>query len=195
MSWCDDIPVAAAVAEVIRRRSHPPGIRRDTQRARRAEIEEIRDSARREVEDLTASPLWVAGTVMYWGEGGKTDRRLSLSNADPEAHRLFIAWVREFHAERAEFTLALHLHEGNDEAKARAVWAERLDLTEVGFHKTFIKPAGTGHRKNTLEHGVCRTYVRRSTDHFLRTMAWIEVLPAHLGFTQPRPGSTLPAGR
>jgi hypothetical protein len=132
---------------------------------------------------------------MYWGEGGKTDRRLSLSNADPEAHRLFTAWARAFHDRGAEFTLALHLHEGNDERAAQSWWATRLELDGVGFHKAFIKPVGTGHRGNTLEHGVCRTHMRRSTDHFLRTMAWIEALPGHLGFAQRRPGSTLPAGR
>ena len=89
---------------------------------------------------------------------------------------VYIDWVRAFHDPAAEFVLALHLHEGNDERYAQTYWRRALDLPDAEFHKTFIKPAGTGHRKNTLRHGVCRVVVRRSTDAWLRTMGWIEAI-------------------
>lgn len=44
------------------------------------------------------------------------------------------------------------------------------------FTKSFIKPAGTGHRKNHLPHGVCRACMRRSADAWHRTMGWIDAL-------------------
>jgi len=99
-----------------------------------------------------------------------------MSNSDPTLLRVYIDWVRAFHDPAAEFVLALHLHEGNDERYAQTYWRRALDLPDAEFHKTFIKPAGTGHRKNTLRHGVCRVVVRRSTDAWLRTMGWIEAI-------------------
>jgi hypothetical protein len=72
--------------------------------------------------------------------------------------------------------LELHLHEGNDDNEARLHWASALGLVDPHFYATFVKPAGTGHRKNHLVHGVCRVSMTKSSDAFHRTMAWIEVI-------------------
>jgi len=121
-----------------------------------------------------AEPLWVAGTSLYWAEGAKTSNRLSLANSDPRALRLFIRWLNVYLAPNASFVLKLNLHLDNDEAAARAYWASELNLRDVAFYKTFIKPDGTGHRKNHLRTGVCDVRVRRSTDAFHRALAWID---------------------
>ncbi len=70
----------------------------------------------------------------------------------------------------------LHLHHGNDEVAARRYWQQALGLSGVDFHKTFVKPPGTGHRKNRQRHGVCRVRLRRSTDAWLSVMEWVHVL-------------------
>ena len=113
---------------------------------------------------------------MYWAEGAKTYPSLNMVNTDARVLRLFIAWVRRFIEPNAEFGLALHLHEGNVDEDARAWWTEALDLPGAMFTKTFIKPAGTGHRKNRWLHGVCRVKMRRSADAYHMTMTWIECL-------------------
>lgn len=116
------------------------------------------------------------GTALYWAEGAKTDRRLSISNSDPALLRVFLNWVRRFLDPSAEFVLSLHLHEGNNERLAQRHWRRALDLPAARFNKTFIKPKGTGHRKNSLAHGVCRVVVVRSADAWVTTMTWIDVL-------------------
>jgi hypothetical protein len=166
----------AELGRALRRR----GVPRDTQRKRRAEIERIRSDAREYALDHLADPLFIAGTVLYWGEGDKTGRMLSLANTDPTALRLFIRWTRRFHDPFPEFVLSLHLHHGNDEQLARRWWVEKLRLNEPDFTKTFIKAPGTGHRKNRLRHGVCRVRLRRGTDAWLRTMTWIAVIGEQL---------------
>ena len=93
---------------------------------------------------------------------------------------MFIAWTRRYHDRKATFVLMLHLHEGNDEGAAKECWRAALNLPDADFHKTFIKPRGTGHRRNRLPWGVCRVFVRRSTDAWLRTMEWVDVLAANL---------------
>ncbi len=175
--WCREIRLTSEQALAIRRRTGSrKGVPRDTQRKRRAEVERIRANARQCAPTLAADPLWTAGVALYWAEGSKTERRLELANADARVLRVFIRWTRSYHQPDARFALKLHLHEGNDDELSRAHWRAELELERADFHKTFIKPAGTGHRKNTLPHGVCRVLVRRSSDGWYRTMEWIDWL-------------------
>ena len=177
--WCKEIRLSEDQIEAIKAR-RPPGIRTgvpvDTQRKRRAEIDAIRTRAALEAKQMLPDSFWTAGVVMYWAEGTKARPRLELTNSDARALQLFIGWTRRYHRLDAEFVLGLHLHEGNDDTLARSHWASTLELIDPRFYPTFIKPAGTGHRKNHLKHGVCRVSMTKSTDAFHRTMAWIDAI-------------------
>jgi len=76
--------------------------------------------------------------------------------------------------------LALHLHEGNDERAAMAFWRDATRLDDARFTKTFIKPKGTGHRKNHLPHGVCRVRLLKAGNPWQRIMQWIDVASREL---------------
>ena len=184
--WCKEIRLTTEQIDAIKERvPGQKGVPRDTQRRRRAEIEAIRSDAAVEAVERVDDPFWTAGLVMYWAEGTKASNRLELTNSDPRALRLFISWTRRFHRPEAEFVLELHMHEGNEDAGARLFWASALGLVDPPFHATFVKPAGTGHRKNHLVHGVCRVSMTKSSDAFHRTMAWIDVV-ADLYLSRPR---------
>jgi hypothetical protein len=58
-------------------------------------------------------------------------------------------------------------------------------LTEANFHQTFIKPAGTGHRKNHLEHGICTVRMRKPSNAWQTVMEWIDVLARNFGLDEP----------
>lgn len=177
--WCRDIRLTTAQVDAIKER-RPPGVRTgipvDTQRARRAEVARIRQEALAEGDRRAGDPFWTAGTVLYWAEGAKTKRTLALANTDPAALRLFIAWVDRYLMPSPALVLSLHLHEGNSDEDARTYWCRELGLHSPQFHKTYIKPPGTGHRNNRLRHGVCRVTVRRSADAWVRAMAWAEAV-------------------
>ena len=186
-TWCRDVRLTTGQIEAIRqRRAQEPGIPRDTQRKRRLEIEDIRAEAEAMVPVLINDPFWLAGVVLYWAEGAKTRNDPRLANTDPRALRLFIDWVRKFLDPDAGFSLQLHLHEGNDDSAAQAFWRGQTGLDAANFYKTFIKPKGTGHRKNHLPHGVCTVKVRQCADAWQTTMAWIEGLTEWLGLDRPR---------
>lgn len=179
--WCRGIRLTGVQIAAIRARTESQrGVPRDTQRRRREEVKRIRADARDFATTRLHDSLFVAGTVLYWGEGAKTHHPLALSNADPAALRLFINWVRAYHEQLAAFVLSLQLHEGNDDIAAREWWAASLGLDQPDFTKTHVKLAGTGHRKNHLVHGVCKVRMRRSADAWFRTMAWIDTLAATL---------------
>jgi len=183
-NWSQEITLTETQIQAIRARTGPDtqrGIPKDTQWRRRIEIERIRAEARAFAESHLDDARFVAGVVLYWGEGSKTRNALDLSNADPAALRTFVKWVRDYLDANAEFVLSLHLHEGNDEAAARRYWTQAVGLPNARFTKTFTKPAGTGHRKNHLKYGVCRVRALRPSDHWNRVMMWIDVVAADLG--------------
>ena len=182
--WCREIDLTQDQIEAIRARTGPDsrmGIPVDTQWRRREEIEMIRQEARRFAVEHIDDAFFVAGVVLYWAEGSKTRNDFTLSNSDPAALRAFVTWVRRYLMPEAQFVLSMHLHEGNNESAARAYWREATRLGNASFTKTFIKPKGTGHRKNQLEYGICRVRARHSADAWNTVMAWIEVVREHLG--------------
>lgn len=184
-TWCREIRLSEEQALEVKARTGENARTPDTQWRRRIEIEGIRRGAADEVGELANDPLWVAGVVLYWAEGAKTQNHLRLANSDPRALRLFITWVRAYLDPEAEFSMQLHLHEGNDEPTAKRFWQAETGLFDANFYKTFIKPSGSGHRKNHLEHGVCTVKVRRCSDAWHRTMAWIDALADRLGLELP----------
>jgi hypothetical protein len=174
-TWCRDIALTPPQIEAMTLRRPPiPGIPRNTQRKRHREIEAIQAEARLEALHLQDDPLWSMGVALYWGEGSKTSRRLEMAHSEPEALRLFMSWTRSFHHPHSSFAASMNLHYDNDESSAKEFWLVELNLHPEDFTKTFIKPDGTGHRKNHLATGVCRLTMRKSTDAFLRTMEWID---------------------
>jgi hypothetical protein len=185
-TWCRDVKLTETQYEAIRERRTPePG--RDlggngytTQTPRRLEIEIIRAQAKLEAIHLADDPFWAAGVSLYWGEGSKTGRRLSLANSDPAALRLFKSWAERFLPPNHGWSARLNLHADNDEKNARAWWARQIRVPVDDFTKSYIKPDGTGHRKNHLPNGVCTLIKRRGTDAYHQTMAWVEFLRDYL---------------
>jgi hypothetical protein len=182
--WCRVIRLSEEQLEAIKARTGPGvrmGVPVDTQWRRREEIERIREEARHFAQVHIDDAFFVGGVVLYWAEGSKTPNDFSISNSDPAALRTFVAWVRRYLTRDAAFVLSMHLHEGNDEASAQAYWRHGTGLGDVRFTKTFIKARGTGHRKNQLEHGVCRVRMRRAGNAWHAVAAWIEVVRQDLG--------------
>jgi hypothetical protein len=176
-TWCRELKLTPDQITAIKARNPAvPGVPRNTQRKRHREIELIEAQAALEAIHLQDDPFWAMGVALYWAEGSKTQRKLEMAHSEPPALRLFMDWIRRFHRPDAEFKAALNLHFDNDEPGARRWWSQELSIEIQDFTKTFIKPDGTGHRKNHLAYGVCRVYMRRSTDAFLTTMVWIDLV-------------------
>ncbi|MGH8946737.1 MAG: hypothetical protein ACRDVL_11390 [Acidimicrobiia bacterium] len=185
-TWCRDVKLTEDQIEAIKERRAPePGIPRNTNWRRLEEIDQLREIASDLLPELIEDPLWIAGLILYWAEGSKGRNHVSMANTDPRALRLFIQWIRTFVKPSARFSLALHLHEGNDEAAARRFWQAETGLYEANFYTTFIKPKGTGHRKNHLEHGVCTVRMRKPADAWNIVMEWIDALSVEFGLDAP----------
>ena len=180
--WCRDIEFTP---EQRARLFGPRGRRQETGALlRRRAVDRanvIRAAAREEAASLGGDPFWVAGSVAYWAEGDKRSKEVKFSNSDPGMIKLFIAWARRFlDVDLDRLTIMLHLHSGQDEEERIAYWSEQTGFARHQFRKSFIKPEGTGHRKNVLYNGTAQIRVRRSTDLMHRVRGWLDALPTIL---------------
>ncbi len=186
-TWCRDIELTPEQLDGIALRRTPlpgrtlNGDRYSTQPGRPLEIELIRSQTKLEAHHLSHDPFWTAGLALYWGEGSKTQRRISMANSDPSVLRLFRLWAETYLPPDSGWRAKIDLHADNDEVKARTWWSEELSVSLADFTKSYVKPDGTGHRKNHLPHGVCTLYKRKSTNAYHTTMAWIEFMQERFG--------------
>jgi hypothetical protein len=70
------------------------------------------------------------------------------------------------------------LHAGQEEQERREFWSTELRLPLTQFRKAFVKPEGSGHRKNLLYNGTAQIRVRRSTGDKHRVLGWIDAMRA-----------------
>ena len=184
-SWVSDVAMTDEVVEAKAVRTAQIGLPRDTQRLRRAQVELIHDHALASAATLHREALWMAGVALYWGEGAKTERRLSITNSDVGVLKIFKAWCQQYLDPDARFSCMIHIHHATQLGIAQTYWSEELGVSEECFTKPYLKKAGTGHRTVLLPHGILRMTLRESADAWVTAMAWVEWLKNNNWYTSP----------
>lgn len=143
---------------------------------REREVAVIRKDAKEEVPRLTHETFRAAGAMIYWAEGSKR-KSTSVSNSDPRIILLMVRWWRTmFDIKPQQLNAHLHIHYGNDERHIKRYWSKLTGVPLKNFGKSFVKPKGTGHRKNILPNGIIRLRVIGANTENLRhrILAWAE---------------------
>lgn len=110
---------------------------------------------------------FIAGLMLHWAEGNKKNNA-GIANSDARVIRLMVAWFEKyFHVKRASLTIHLHLHSGQDEEKMKKYWSTLTGVPRKNFIKSFIKPEGSGYRKNILYNGTVKLTPRGSGSTYL----------------------------
>lgn len=179
--WCNDLELTPTEeARLLERQTQLIVSGRRLKKRRHVAWERakaIRASAAAEVERLRLDPAWIAGAVAYWAEGAKRSNEMSFSNSDPAMVCLFLSWCRTYlGVDPDRFTVRLHLHSGQEEDERRRYWSQKTGIPLDQFRKAFIKPEGSGHRKNRLYNGTAQIRVQRSTNDLNRVRGWIDAL-------------------
>jgi len=124
---------------------------------------------------LSRRDLWVAGTALYWGEGGKTLRgQVRVSNADPEVIRLMMKYFRTICAvPELKFRGHVHTFSHLNAGIAEKYWSKVSGIPRTQFYKTYVKPSvASKNKKDSLPNGTFDIYVC-DTKLFLTIMGWI----------------------
>ena len=118
--------------------------------------ESHREVARKEFNSLKDNQLFLAGLMLYWGEGdSKIENCLvRLSNTDPEMIRIFSLFLRKIlDVPKDRIKINLILYPDLDDKKCKDFWSEYSEIPKETFYKTqFIKGR---HPTKRLSYGIC----------------------------------------
>lgn len=110
----------------------------------------------------------IAGAMLYWAEGTKTRGRAGVANSDPRIIKFMASWFREFLGVKPEqMSMHLHLHSGQNENEMKLYWSKITGVPLQNFIKSFIKPEGSGYRKNILYNGTVKLSIRMKGSTYL----------------------------
>lgn len=105
--------------------------------------EKAREQARKDFPKLKSNPLFIAGIMLYWGEGdGKIENSIvRLSNIHPEMIKLFYLFLLSIcKIPKERIKMAMILYPDLNEKKCKNFWSLKTGVPESQFIKAqFIK--------------------------------------------------------
>ena len=126
------------------------------------ENEVIYEKIKKEILPIDSRDLYIAGLILYVGEGDKRNRhRIALANNDPAVVAFFTKWLQKFSKiPREKIRFGLHLYENMNIAKERKFWQDALGFGGKSFYKDQIRSLKTTFSYSEgSRHGTCTVYV------------------------------------
>ena len=137
-------------------------IARKKQRIKKELQIKIVESATEEAKQFIHDPLFLAGLMLYWAEGDKSDasETVKITNSDPNMIKLIMRWFREIcKVPEQKFRICLHIHTLHCRKDIEKYWAQITNIPLTQFYKTQIKPTTLKHRRNPLYDGTCAVVI------------------------------------
>jgi len=171
--WCRDIELTHEQKERLKAKRGKPNGPNLLKARRIAETKLIKIQARSELKPLTDYEFKVAGIMIYWGEGFKT-QYVGISNSDPNLIKFMMRWFRKIcQVPDDKFSAQVHIHSGQNELEIKKFWSKITGIPLSKFQKTHVKEEGTGHRKNILYNGTLRVVIC-DVRLLRKILGWIE---------------------
>ena len=131
------------------------------------------NAAQNSIKRISKKQLWLMGIMLYWAEGGKTQRMVRFANSDPEMIKIMMVFFREIcGVPETKFRGHLHIHPHLDYKKAEKYWSHVSGIPRRQMYKTYrIPPKSSQNKKDSLPNGTFDVYVM-STELFLKITGW-----------------------
>ncbi len=138
-----------------------------------------RDEARKEFENLKYNPIFIAGIMLYWGEGDKVNPNgVKLSNTDSEMIKLYVFFLMKICNIPIERIKAqVLIYPDLDDLECRTFWSDASKLPIENFTKTTVIEGR--HKTKRLATGICLITVSSSYLK-VKILEWINLLPGEL---------------
>lgn len=137
--------------------------------------EKARQQARKDFNQLQKDPLFIAGIMLYWGEGDSKieNSMVRLSNTSPEMMRVFSLFLLNIcGVSKEKIRMAMILYPDLNEKKCKHFWSTATGIPKNQFIKTqFIKGK---HPTKRLSYGICMINVS-SRELKEKIFVWIEL--------------------
>ena len=134
-----------------------------------------RDQAKNEFVTLKDSPLFIAGLMLYWGEGSKGPKgsQVKLANTDPVMIRIFYSFLKDIIAvPKEKIHIWLLLYPDLLDTVQKNFWSKATGVPLSQF-KNSIYIQGR-HPTKRLSYGVCNIYVS-SREFKEKIITWIDL--------------------
>ena len=147
-------------------------------KARAAMWEEWRESARRgavnEFSEFVKDRLFIAGILLYWGEGDRNPRNaVRLANTDPRMIAIFSRFLRKYCLSGGhKMKISLVIYPDLSAERCQSYWSKVSGISEVDFSKTQIIQGR--HPVKRLSYGICYIGVN-SRQIKEKILKWIEL--------------------
>lgn len=142
--------------------------------------EEYRAAAVREFEKLKNDPLFLAGIMLYWGEGEKQQKssQVRLGNSDPEMLKIFYLFLtKSLKIDPDKISAWLLLYPDLADSVQKNFWSKTTGISLNRFKKSiYIKGREP---KKRMSYGVC-TIVISSRALKERVLKWLELYQSYL---------------
>lgn len=143
---------------------------------------EIKDEARKEIENISKRDIWLIGIALYWAEGAKeketgTKAVVNFSNSDPKMILLFRKWlINTFLVSDSNLVYELYIHKTANIEKAQIYWSQILSIPREKMRTYLKKSKIKTIRKSTGDnyYGLIRIKVNKSTNLNRKITGWIE---------------------
>lgn len=167
--WVRDVQLSGSQREALARRNPAlnPEFNGSRIRARRALELRLRHQEYGRALARRGEPLFVAGCMLYWGEGAKTRNQVMFSNSDPEMAALFMRFLRTYFGvcnDIVRVNCYLFADHAERQREIERFWLETLDLPPDRLGKSIVNVYSKHSkrlRKNVLPYGTCRIVVSR----------------------------------
>lgn len=121
--------------------------------------QEVYRQQREKLINIKRESFFIAGLMLYLGEGDKKNRvRVGLANTDPAVIQFFVKWLKDFlGVDGQRIRAELHLYENMDIEAEKLFWEKITGLSRKQFYKTQIRKLREGSftYQESQRHGTC----------------------------------------
>jgi hypothetical protein len=137
----------------------------------------IYDAALKEASLLKTNILWSVGVALYWGEGGKSQNLVRLSNSDPDVIVTMMKFFKKIcNVPPEKFRGHINTFEHSDVKNTEKYWSDISGIPLDQFFKTYQKNSSASlYKRNTLPNGTLQIYVL-DTNLYFRIIGWMDYL-------------------
>lgn len=135
----------------------------------------IIDSAKKDIVSTSLYELKLMGTMLYWAEGGKTQRTVRFSNGDPKMIQIMMKFFRLVcMVPEHKLRGYIHIHPHLDHIKSEEYWSDITGIPVNQFFKTYRKiNISSKNKRKTLPYGVLDIYIL-DTKLFFTITGWAD---------------------
>jgi len=158
--WLRDYPLSQErIKSLQKNEAVIEKIRNTKKQKREKRLKDIYEIQKKEILPLSNRELFIAGLLLYWGEGTKNPQNSpSISNSDPSVINFFMQWLDEsLNIPKEKIKIYLHLYNDMDINKELKYWSEELKVPLNQFRRPYIKKTSSNriNHKGGFGHGTC----------------------------------------